>query len=149
MTMAEVTKIQWTDHTFNPWIGCSKVHAGCAHCYAEADMDTRRGRAKWGPQGTRSRTSDANWKLPLKWDRAAKLSLQSWEYAVQTAVSEYDQVEPYERPRVFCASLADVFEAWDGPICDAKGNVWWYMDNAEPSQTSNRSRRVNRRLPEM
>ena len=34
--MAENSKIEWTDHTFNPWVGCSKVHEGCTHCYAES-----------------------------------------------------------------------------------------------------------------
>ena len=96
--MADNTAIEWADATFNCWIGCSKVagHPGCAHCYAEADMDLRRHRVHWGPHGTRSRTSDAYWKQPLKWDRQAK------------AVGV--------RKRVFCASLADVFEDWQGPI---------------------------------
>lgn len=97
----EDSKIQWTTHTMNPWIGCSKVHEGCQHCYAEADMATRRKRVKWGPQGTRSRTSDAYWKAPLKWNREAEGAA--------------------ERPRVFCASLADVFEDWTGQIVDAHG----------------------------
>jgi protein gp37 len=44
--MAENSKIEWTDHTFNPWIGCTKVHAGCQHCYAETLMDHRYGKAK-------------------------------------------------------------------------------------------------------
>jgi protein gp37 len=103
--VAETTKIQWCHHTFNPWIGCSKVHAGCAHCYAEADMDRRRGRVKWGPHGTRSRTSDAYWRDPLAWDRQARAA--------------------GERRRVFCASLADVFEDWRGPILDAQGRELW------------------------
>ena len=30
--MGDTTKISWTDHTFNPWIGCQKVSAGCDHC---------------------------------------------------------------------------------------------------------------------
>ena len=29
------TKIEWCDHTFNPWWGCEKVSAGCSNCYAE------------------------------------------------------------------------------------------------------------------
>lgn len=103
--MAEVTKIQWTDHTWNPWIGCTKVAPGCANCYAEADMDKRRGRVKWGPNGTRSRTSDAYWRGPLKWDKEAKAA--------------------GERHRVFCASLADVFEDWQGVIVDADNTVIW------------------------
>lgn len=88
--MAANTKIEWADHTFNPWIGCSKVSAGCANCYAEEMMDRRFGKATWGDNGTRVRTSDANWRKPLQWDRAAAAA--------------------GERHRVFCASLADVFE---------------------------------------
>jgi len=88
--MGEVTEIGWTDHTFNPWIGCTKVNALCTHCYAEALMAGRLKQVKWGPKGTRVRTSVANWKQPMRWHRKA--------------------VEAGERRRVFCASLADVFE---------------------------------------
>ena len=63
----ENSKIEWTDHTFNPWIGCQKVSPGCDHCYAEFLMDHRYGRVKWGPHGERKRTSEANWKLPRRW----------------------------------------------------------------------------------
>ena len=91
--MAENSKIEWTDHTFNPWIGCTKVSDGCKNCYAESLMDKRWGKVKWGPQGQRQRTSEANWKKPLQWDRQAKA--QGIRY------------------RVFCASLADVFEGND------------------------------------
>jgi protein gp37 len=89
--MAENSKIEWTDHTFNPWIGCQKVSPGCDHCYAEALMDKRYGKVQWGPHGERKRTSEANWKLPLRWARHARAN-------------------PGRRPRVFCASLADVFD---------------------------------------
>lgn len=88
--MGENSKIEWTDHTFNPWIGCQKVSPGCQHCYAEQLMDKRYGRVQWGPTGTRVRTSDANWRKPAQWDRQAAA----------------DGV----RRKVFCASLADVFE---------------------------------------
>lgn len=88
--MGEQTKIEWCDHTWNPWIGCAKVHTGCVNCYAEADMANRRKRVVWGENGTRSVTSDAYWKRPKKWNRDA----------------EKDRV----RRRVFCASLSDVFE---------------------------------------
>ncbi len=33
--MGEHSAIEWTDHTFNPWIGCTKVSPGCDNCYAE------------------------------------------------------------------------------------------------------------------
>ena len=88
--MGEETKIQWTDRTFNPWIGCAKVAPGCANCYAEADMAIRRKRVVWGVNGTRSVTSDAYWRQPIKWNREAEAS--------------------GVRRKVFCASLADVFE---------------------------------------
>lgn len=93
--MAEQTGIEWTDSTFNPWIGCTKVSQGCAHCYAEALMDGRMGKVRWGdgPDSSRHRTSAAYWKGPLKWDRAAAAS--------------------GKRHLVFCASLADVFEDRD------------------------------------
>jgi protein gp37 len=99
--MGEATKIEWTDHTFNPWIGCAHVHAGCTNCYAEA-YAKRYGRAVWGPAGTRVKTTEAYWRKPLAWNAAAEAA--------------------GERRRVFCASLADVFEDWAGPIVDAKGN---------------------------
>ena len=88
--MGENSKIEWTHHSFNPWIGCSKVSAGCANCYAEELMAIRYKRVQWGEQGTRKRTSDRNWREPLKWNREAE--------------------QAGERRRVFCASLADVFE---------------------------------------
>lgn len=88
--MSENTKIEWTTHTFNPWMGCAKVHTGCKHCYAENYADTRFSRSKWGENGTRIRTTKENWRKPLKWNR--------------------DAAEVGERHRVFCASLADIFE---------------------------------------
>ncbi len=93
--MAETSKIAWTDATFNPWLGCTKVHTGCTHCYAEA-FNKRTGKAKWGDEGTRIKTSKSYWRQPLKWDREAKAA--------------------GIRKRVFCASLADVFEDWTGPM---------------------------------
>lgn len=90
--MAEVTSIAWTHSTFNPWIGCTKVGPGCDHCYAEA-LDRRHrwgGATHWGTGVPRKRTSEAYWRQPLSWNRKAKASGKPW--------------------RVFCASLADVFD---------------------------------------
>jgi len=57
--MGENSKIEWTDHTFNPWIGCQNVSPGCDHCYAET-LTNRYGWTEWGPRGVRKRTSEAN-----------------------------------------------------------------------------------------
>jgi protein gp37 len=88
--VGENSRIEWCDSTFNPWVGCTKVSRGCDHCYAEAMMDHRYGKLEWGPHGARKRTSEANWKKPLQWAKQARAS--------------------GTRPRVFCASLADVFD---------------------------------------
>lgn len=85
------SKISWTDYTFNPWIGCTKVSAGCVNCYAERDNKHRQwNKAGWGKGVPRHRTSEANWKKPYHWDKLAK--------------------ENGVRHKVFCASLADVFD---------------------------------------
>lgn len=86
----ENTKIEWTDHTFNPWYGCQKVSPGCDRCYAERLMDHRFKKVKWGPHGRRKRASEQSWKMPVRWERQAR--------------------ESGRRIRVFCASAADV---WD------------------------------------
>jgi len=94
--MSENTTIEWADHTFNPWEGCQKVGPGCDHCYAEARNARYNGGAalNWGPGAPRRRTSPANWRKPLRWSREAA--------AFRTLHGR--------RQRVFCASLADVFD---------------------------------------
>jgi protein gp37 len=122
--MGENSKIQWTDHTFNPWVGCTKVSAGCAHCYAERDFDQRRHFAKWGQAGTRVLTSDANWRKPLDWNRKCQVAEQFND------VREFNLgpriVRVRDRHRVFCASLCDVFENWPDGLINTNGcSLWW------------------------
>lgn len=94
--MAENTGIEWCDHTFNPWEGCQKVGPGCDNCYAETrNARYNKGEAvNWGPGAPRRRTSESNWRKPLKWNREA----------------EAFYAKHGRRQRVFCASLADVFD---------------------------------------
>ncbi|CAB3868425.1 hypothetical protein LMG3482_04894 [Achromobacter deleyi] len=87
--MGKDTRIEWTHHTFNPWWGCVRVSDACDHCYAET-WAKRLGKNVWGPKSDRRFFSDAHWKEPLKWNR--------------------DAVVQGVRRRVFCASMADVFE---------------------------------------
>lgn len=86
--MAEHTAISWADATFNPWIGCTRVSPACDHCYAARDNERRKWVPGWGTGVPRRRTK--TWGDPKKWNR-------------QAAITGY-------RPRVFCASLADVFD---------------------------------------
>jgi protein gp37 len=104
--MAENSNIEWTHHTFNPWIGCQKVGPGCDHCYAEA-WDARglqRQETRWGAHAARTRTSPANWRKPLAWDKAAKAA--------------------GARHRVFCASLADVFDNHASILPEWRADLW-------------------------
>jgi len=113
--MAENSKIEWTDHTFNPWIGCTKVSPACDGCYAENLMANRYGRVQWGPGEDRQRTSVANWRKPIAWNKQAN--------------------ELGRRPYVFCASLADVFdneveEKWRDDLfalIEATPNLIWLL----------------------
>ena len=86
--MAEQSEISWTDGTFNPWIGCTRVSPGCDHCYAARDNERRKWVPGWGAGVPRRRTK--TWGDPLRWNRKA--------------------AETGYRPRIFCASLADVFD---------------------------------------
>lgn len=98
--MGETTGIAWTDHTFNPWWGCTKVSAGCKNCYAETLSARFHGDRLWGVAGDRKIASDATWREPLKWNRQAEAA--------------------GVRRRVFCASMADVFERHADPETNAK-----------------------------
>src|SRR5438874_5572127 len=102
--MSANSAIEWTDHTFNPWWGCVKVSPGCANCYAEA-LSTRYGYKVWGPpaNSTRRTFGQAHWDEPAQWNAAAEREQQ--------------------RKRVFCASMADVFELH--PAVDiARQRLW-------------------------
>jgi len=109
------SKIEWTDHTFNPWIGCTKVSPGCAHCYAEKRSHRFPEQGQWGPGAPRKRTSEANWRKPLSWERAAKKARKDWGSDPDLQCCDghacgcrgMPTEPPPPPPRVFCASLAD------------------------------------------
>ena len=115
--MGQDSKIEWTDHTFNPWVGCTKVSPACDHCYAEAWAKRTGHPELW--TGERRRTTAANWQQPLKWNKVASLS---------------------RRPRVFCASLADVFDnqvptRWRDDLwhrIDQTPNIDWLLLTKRP-----------------
>lgn len=85
--MVKNTAIEWCDHTFNPWVGCTKISPGCDHCYAEG-WSKRSGLVTWGRD--RRRTSAPYWTEPHRWN------LRAAEHWIPT--------------RVFCGSLCDVFD---------------------------------------
>lgn len=92
--MAKNTDIAWTDSTFNGWWGCQKTGPGCDNCYAEK-LDKRTGGDHWGPGAPRRRTSVTNWNDPIRWNKKA-----------DAFFAEHGRLR-----RVFCASMADVFDS--------------------------------------
>ena len=100
--MAADSKIEWTDHTFNPWWGCTKVSPACDHCYAET-WAKRTGHAVWGAKTERRHLSDSHWRQPGRWDAAAQ--------------------QAGTRARVFCASMGDVFE-WGASLSKLRARLW-------------------------
>lgn len=94
--MGKQTGIEWTDSTFNGWIGCTEVTPACDNCYARV-LAERYGWAYWGDDNPRKLTADSNWRKPLGWDKQAKADGRMH--------------------KVFAFSLSDVFdvkvpEAW-------------------------------------
>jgi protein gp37 len=107
--MGQNSTIEWTHHTFNPWWGCTKVSHGCTHCYAET-LSTRYGHAIWGPRKSRRTFGEQHWQEPLKWHKQA--------------------AQQNQRMRVFCASMADVFE--DNLSVEAERAKLWALIEETP-----------------
>ena len=115
------TGISWTDSTFNPWWGCTKVSPGCDNCYAEA-FDKRYGDSHWGKGVPRRVFGDKHWNEPLKWEKMAAASGKPW--------------------RVFCASMADVMddEAPEGQrerlweLIDQTPHLTWQLLTKRPQR---------------
>ncbi len=103
--MGSDSKIEWTDHTFNPWIGCTKVSAACENCYAARQAKrTKFAKHAFGPKGVRYVVSDRQWREPLKWNAAAQA-------AGKPAL-------------VFCGSMCDVFEQRDVTLVVQRTRLW-------------------------
>jgi protein gp37 len=110
--MSEDSKIEWTDHTFNPWWGCENVSPGCDHCYAET-FAKRTGHDVWGHKAPHRFFGEKHWNEPLKWDRAA----------AGAGVNA----------KVFCASMADVFQP--GEDLTTEREKLWGLIEATPHLT--------------
>jgi protein gp37 len=110
--MGEITGIAWTDHTFNPWIGCAPVSPACAHCYAEEFAKNRMKLDVWDrkEEKTRHATALSTWAQVPRWNTAAR------------------EANTYKR--VFCASMADVFE--DHPIAnEIRPRLWTLISKTD------------------
>lgn len=114
--MGKGSKIAWTTHTFNHIRGCAEVSPGCDNCYARV-MALRNPAVlgKWGTEasgGVRILAADEMWRQPFNWDKYSR-----------------QRVSP---DRVFCASLSDWAEQWQGPIFTHLGQRVYVYEN-EPA----------------
>lgn len=107
--MGKDSGIEWTHHTFNPWWGCVKVSDACTHCYAET-WARRIGQTLWGLEAPRRFFGDNHWREPIRWNAEA--------------------AHVGERRRVFCSSMADVFE--DRRDLDVHRERLWELIDATP-----------------
>lgn len=107
--MGKNSSIEWTHHTFNPWWGCTKVSPACQNCYAER-WSKRLGSDLWGTEANRRFFGENHWREPLKWNKEAK--------------------KRGNRKRVFCASMADVFEDRED-LNDWRTKLWDLVKETE------------------
>lgn len=136
------SQISWTDHTFNPWSGCTKVSPGCANCYAEALSDRFQTLGKWGKGASRVRTKPSYWRQPLAWNNA-----QGRHQEFMSGLAE--------RPRVFCASLADWLDEevpieWLADLLDLirqTPNLDWLLLTKRPENWQDRMLQVWGKAP--
>ena len=95
------TKISWTDETLNPVVGCSKISAGCQHCYAE-NMAQR-----LAAMGLKQ------YKETVKWVRGRELlphPTGGWNGKTYFVPSELEKPYKWKKPRtIFISSMGDLF----------------------------------------
>jgi protein gp37 len=132
--MAVTTSIEWTDATFNAWIGCTKISPACDNCYAELNMAAKFLKVKWGAGEPRHRTSVATWENPIKWNNEIQKDFEEyekfqaeWEFT-DGSMERLGFIEP-SRKKVFCNSLSDVF---DNEVPQQWRNDLWALIEATP-----------------
>lgn len=144
--MGERSKIAWTDDTFNPWIGCEPVSAGCANCYAATQVK------RWGGDfSKRQRTSAENWRLPLRWNKKPWVC-KTCGNAIHKATDDMAAVicecgsNVWHRRRVFCGSLCDWLDdkvpvEWLADLLDTIGicqDLTWMLLTKRPENFTRR-----------
>jgi len=98
--MGDRSAIEWTEATWNPVTGCSKVSPGCAHCYAES-ISLRFGHSKkaWIPQNALENVRLHHDRLdqPLRWRRPRAVFVNSMSDLFHELVPEHFIAEVFRR----------------------------------------------------
>ena len=98
--MSGATKIEWTDATWNPVTGCTKISAGCDHCYAERFSERFR--------GTPGHPFEAGFDLTLRPERLDQPL--RWRQPRMIFVNSMSDLFHKEIPREFIARVFDTME---------------------------------------
>jgi len=128
--MAENSGIEWTTHTLNVWIGCTKVSAACDNCYAEVWDERFQGQTggRWGPHADRTKTKTLG-------------KVQGWQQKAK---------ESGVRSRVFCSSLADIFDNHKSIQPEWREELWAVIrksPNLDFLMLTKRPQNIERYLP--
>ena len=127
--MSEQTIIAWTDHTFNAWMGCTKVSEGCRNCYAADLVKNRMGLGLWGKSAPRQITKTP-WKNLWQWNLNARK-----EGVVR---------------KVFCGSLMDWAEDRED-LLNPRHRMWKAISSCESlifQMLTKRPENIGKFLPE-
>lgn len=135
--MGEITGIGWTDHTWSPWWGCTKVSVGdkgaCVFCYAEK-LDARVGGDHWGVGKPRREMSETHWAAPIKWNRAAENAGEQ-RFVFPSMCDPFDNEVPVEWLRRFLELIA------------ATPNLTWLLLTKRPQNIEKRIAEAGVGLP--
>ncbi len=87
--MAQASSIEWTEATWNPVTGCTKISPGCAHCYAErmAGRLKAMGQARYR-DGFKLTLQPDVVELPLRWKRPRVIFVNSMSDLFHKAVPD-------------------------------------------------------------
>lgn len=123
--MARATAIEWTDATWNPWMGCEKVSPGCAHCYMYREQ------RQYGHDPAAIRRSKTKFNEPLRWDEPRLVFTCSWSDWFHPGADEWrDEAWSIIRdtPHLTYQVLTKRPELIDGRLpsdwADGYANVW-------------------------
>lgn len=134
--MSQLSKIEWTDATWNPIRGCSKVSPGCKHCYAERFAERFRG-VSGHPfeQGFDLRLVPEKLAEPVRWSEPRMIFVNSMSDLFQenvpldfiSRVAATMQFANWHTYQVLTKRSKRMKDALSGPLMSfaAEKHIWW------------------------
>ncbi len=134
--MSDKSTIEWTDATWNPLRGCTKISPGCAHCYAETFAERFRG-VPGHPyeQGFDLRFVPEKIAEPLRWPVPKMVFVNSMSDLFQNevpdayiiAVTRVMQVSNWHTYQILTKRSERMRDLLSSKLHDAaaNGHIWW------------------------